>query len=104
MILDPFAGPGGWSEGLRSLGLADLGIEWDADAWQRHGYEAQFIRSPAPGWPRPAGTTSCPARVLARLWRRARPATISASPRRWLACKARRRDPRGDRGGARVLR
>lgn len=46
MILDPFAGPGGWSEGLRSLGLADLGIEWDADAWQRHGYEAQFIPQP----------------------------------------------------------
>lgn len=32
MILDPFAGPGGWSEGLRLLGLADVGIEWDAAA------------------------------------------------------------------------
>lgn len=29
MILDLFAGPGGWSQGLRSLGLADVGIEWD---------------------------------------------------------------------------
>lgn len=29
MILDLFAGPGGWSEGLRSLGLCDFGIEWD---------------------------------------------------------------------------
>lgn len=32
MILDLFAGPGGWSEGLRSLGLSDIGIEWDAAA------------------------------------------------------------------------
>jgi len=32
VILDLFAGPGGWSEGLRPLGLADIGIEWDAAA------------------------------------------------------------------------
>lgn len=32
MILDLFAGPGGWSEGLRALGLSDVGIEWDAAA------------------------------------------------------------------------
>ena len=32
MILDLFAGPGGWSEGLRMLGLPELGIEWDANA------------------------------------------------------------------------
>jgi len=32
-ILDLFAGPGGWDEGLRSLGRTDvLGIEMDADA------------------------------------------------------------------------
>jgi DNA (cytosine-5)-methyltransferase 1 len=29
MILDLFAGPGGWSEGLRMLGMSDVGIEWD---------------------------------------------------------------------------
>lgn len=32
MILDLFAGPGGWSEGLRLLGMDDLGMEWDAAA------------------------------------------------------------------------
>ena len=34
MILDLFAGPGGWSEGLRQLGLTDVGIEWDEAACQ----------------------------------------------------------------------
>lgn len=32
LIIDLFAGPGGWSEGLRLLGLGDIGIEWDAAA------------------------------------------------------------------------
>lgn len=33
MILDLFAGPGGWDEGLRLLGRTDvMGVEWDADA------------------------------------------------------------------------
>ena len=32
LVLDLFAGPGGWSEGLRELGLSDIGIEWDAAA------------------------------------------------------------------------
>jgi len=32
VILDLFAGPGGWSEGLRLLGLDDVGIEWDGPA------------------------------------------------------------------------
>lgn len=31
-IIDGFAGPGGWSEGLRMLGLRDVGLEWDAAA------------------------------------------------------------------------
>lgn len=32
MILDLFSGPRGWSEGLKTLGLTDVGIEWDAAA------------------------------------------------------------------------
>lgn len=33
MIVDLFAGPGGWDEGLRMLGRDDVvGIEWDTDA------------------------------------------------------------------------
>ncbi|MGW2468457.1 DNA cytosine methyltransferase [Streptomyces bauhiniae] len=31
-VLDLFAGPGGWSEGLRALGLRDVGIETDPAA------------------------------------------------------------------------
>src|SRR5690606_11865574 len=33
VILDLFAGPGGWDEGLRSIGITDvIGMEWDAAA------------------------------------------------------------------------
>lgn len=32
MIIDGFAGPGGWSEGLRLLGLRDVGLEFDTAA------------------------------------------------------------------------
>lgn len=32
MIVDLFAGPRGWSEGLRMLGLNDIGLEWDWSA------------------------------------------------------------------------
>lgn len=28
LIIDAFAGPGGWSEGLRKLNLRDVGLEW----------------------------------------------------------------------------
>ena len=32
MILDLFAGAGGWGEGLRLLGCSDVGIEWDGSS------------------------------------------------------------------------
>jgi DNA (cytosine-5)-methyltransferase 1 len=32
MITDLFAGPGGWSQGIRTLGLTDIGLEWDTAA------------------------------------------------------------------------
>jgi len=32
MIVDLFAGPGGWTTGLRMLGLAEVGLEWDRHA------------------------------------------------------------------------
>lgn len=32
MITELFRGPGGWAEGLRLLGLTDIGLEWDTAA------------------------------------------------------------------------
>ena len=33
MIVDLYAGPGGWDEGLRTLGITDVvGLEWDEAA------------------------------------------------------------------------
>jgi DNA (cytosine-5)-methyltransferase 1 len=32
MIVDLFSGPRGWSEGLRMIGLTDIGLEWDSAA------------------------------------------------------------------------
>jgi hypothetical protein len=41
VIVDLFAGPRGWSEGLRLLGLTDIGLEWDTAAAIRGGRPTQ---------------------------------------------------------------
>lgn len=52
MILDLFAGPGGWSEGLRTLGMKDIGIEWDAAACAtRAAASHRTIRADVAGYP-----------------------------------------------------
>lgn len=43
MILDLFAGPGGWDQGALALGLHPIGIEWD-DAACRTGHAAGHTR------------------------------------------------------------
>ena len=59
MIVDLFAGPGGWSEGLRRyLGLHDVGLEWDAAACKTRAAAkhltirvdvSSFVLTPLPG-------------------------------------------------------
>ena len=46
MILDLFAGPGGWDEGAKLAGLADylVGIEHDTSACQTVSPNCQWIR------------------------------------------------------------
>lgn len=52
MIVDLFAGPGGWSEGLRALGLADVGVEWDAAACAtRHAAGHATVRADVESYP-----------------------------------------------------
>ncbi len=34
IILDLFAGPGGWSRALTVPGARDIGLEWDSRAWK----------------------------------------------------------------------
>ena len=38
-VLDAFAGPGGWDEGLRMLGVDArvVGVEWDRGGWASAG-------------------------------------------------------------------
>lgn len=52
MIVDLYAGPGGWSEGLRALGLADIGWEIDEAACAtRAAAGHKTIRADVATWP-----------------------------------------------------
>src|SRR5690606_26273861 len=52
MIVDLYAGPGGWSEGLRALGLVDIGWEIDEAACAtRAAAGHQTIRADVATWP-----------------------------------------------------
>src|SRR5690606_31200005 len=52
IIVDLYAGPGGWSEGLRALGLADIGWEIDEAACAtRAAAGHKTIRADVAGWP-----------------------------------------------------
>ncbi|MFI7097723.1 DNA cytosine methyltransferase, partial [Streptomyces lydicus] len=55
MILDLFAGPGGWSRALGVLGAQDLGLEWDEWACKTRAAAGQLtIRTDValyPAWP-----------------------------------------------------
>lgn len=50
--IDLFAGPGGWDEGLRELGIRPLGIEWfRTDAVRVTVQEAAILQSFPPDYP-----------------------------------------------------
>ncbi|MCA1221308.1 DNA cytosine methyltransferase [Streptomyces sp. 8L] len=55
MILDLFAGPGGWSQALHVLGVRDIGLEWDPWACKTRSAAGQLtIRTDVamyPAWP-----------------------------------------------------
>ncbi|WP_344573517.1 DNA cytosine methyltransferase [Streptomyces lunalinharesii] len=55
MVLDLFAGPGGWSHALAVLGVRDVGLEWDAAACKTRAAAGQLtVRADVamyPTWP-----------------------------------------------------
>ncbi|MEV0445551.1 DNA cytosine methyltransferase [Streptomyces spectabilis] len=52
MILDLFAGPGGWSQALTVLGVRDVGLEWDAWACKTRAAAGQLtIRTDVAAYP-----------------------------------------------------
>lgn len=52
MILDLFAGAGGWSEGLRMIGLSDIGLEWDDAACRTRAAAGHLtVRCDVAGYP-----------------------------------------------------
>ena len=52
LVVDPFAGPGGWSWAARQLGIDDVGIELDAAACAtRAAAGLKTIRADVAGFP-----------------------------------------------------
>ncbi|MFK8912139.1 DNA cytosine methyltransferase, partial [Streptomyces sp. YS-3] len=52
MILDLFAGPGGWSQALAALGVRDVGLEWDEWACKTRAAAGQLtIRTDVAAYP-----------------------------------------------------
>lgn len=72
MILDLFAGPGGWSHALTVLGVRDVGLEWDEWACKTRGSAGQLtIRTDVamyPVWPFLGRTTGLLASPPCQAW------------------------------------
>ncbi|AXG80749.1 DNA cytosine methyltransferase [Streptomyces paludis] len=72
MILDLFAGPGGWSHALNVLGVRDVGLEWDAWACQTRVRAGQLtVRTDVavyPTWPWLGRTTGLLASPPCQAW------------------------------------
>ena len=72
-IVDTFAGPGGWDEGMRMLGLGDvIGIEWDtaacatAEAAGHRRIQADVAALDPLGWPCWGKVSSPPCQACSR--------------------------------------
>ncbi|AKH83906.1 DNA methylase [Streptomyces sp. CNQ-509] len=72
MILDLFAGPGGWSQALHVLGVRDVGLEWDAFACRTRAAAGHLtIRTDVaayPTWPFPGRTRGLIASPPCQAW------------------------------------
>ncbi|MFJ2812257.1 DNA cytosine methyltransferase [Streptomyces sp. NPDC087294] len=72
MVLDLFAGPGGWSHALAVLGVRDIGLEWDEWACKTRAAQGQLtIRTDVamyPVWPFLGKTTGLIASPPCQAW------------------------------------
>ncbi|MGW2477928.1 DNA cytosine methyltransferase [Streptomyces sp. NPDC001665] len=75
MIIDLFAGPGGWSHALATLGVRDIGLEWDPWACKTRSLAGQVtIRTDValyPTWPFLGRTRGLIASPPCQAWSRA---------------------------------
>ncbi|MFD8847587.1 DNA cytosine methyltransferase [Streptomyces sp. NPDC059604] len=75
MILDLFAGPGGWSRALAVLGVQDIGLEWDEWACRTRSAAGQLtVRTDVamyPTWPWAGRTRGLIASPPCQAWSRA---------------------------------